>query len=115
MLNRISQCLAIIAVVALSAPVFARSNVVSQPLDLDQPATIGSTVLQPGQYKIMADLSSDQVRVKNDSNGKFVASVEGKTVTLNKKSVYGAVVMNGNRIHEIQFSGRTEAIEIPNS
>lgn len=113
MLNRLSQCLAILAIFALSAPVFARA--MSQPFDLTQPATIGNTTLQPGNYEITADLSSNQVRVKRASDGKLVATVEGKTVTLSKKPDYAAVLMNGSRIHEIEFAGKTEAIEIPNS
>lgn len=111
MLNRFSQCLAILAVLALSAPVFARS--MSQPLELNQPATIGSTTLQPGHYQLKADPNSAQVRVERD--GKLIATVEGRTVTLNKKSDYGAIVMDGRRIHEIQFAGKVEAIEIPSS
>ncbi|MGC1291814.1 MAG: hypothetical protein WA855_11085 [Candidatus Acidiferrales bacterium] len=109
MLNRFSQCLAILAVLALSAPVFARS--MSEPLDLNQPATIGSTTLQPGHYEFKADLNSNQVQVER--NGRLVATIEGKEVTLNKKAPYGAVVMDGRRIHEIQFGGKIEAIEIP--
>lgn len=115
MFNRLSQCLAILAVLAFAAPVFAHSKTESQPIVLTQPATIGSTTLQPGQYKITANLQSDQVLVKNQNNGKLVATVTGKTVTLNQKSPYSAIVFNGRDIHEIQFSGKTEAIEIPNS
>ncbi len=111
MLNRFSQCLAILAVLALAAPAFARS--MSQPLDLNQPATIGSTTLQPGHYELKAEPNSNQVRVV--SNGRLVATIEGREITLNRKAPYGAVVMDGRRIHEIQFGGKTEAIEIPNS
>jgi hypothetical protein len=111
MLNRLSQCLAILAVFALSAPVFARS--MSQPLDLSRPATIGSTTLQPGNYEFKADMNSNQVQVER--NGRLVATIEGKEITLSKKAPYGAVVMDGRRIHEIQFGGKTEAIEIPTS
>lgn len=111
MMNRICQSLAIFAVLVLSPPIFARS--VSQPLELDQPATIGSTTLRPGHYDVQADLNSYQVRITQ--NRKLVVTVEGKIVTLNKKAPYGAVVFNGRRIHEIQFSGKSEAIEIPNS
>lgn len=113
MFNRISQCLVFLAVLAFALPAFAKS--VSQPIVLTQPATIGSTTLQPGHYKITANLESDQVLVKNQNNGKLVASVTGKVVTLNQKSPYSAVVFNGRDIHELQFSGKTEAIEIPNS
>jgi hypothetical protein len=113
MLNRFSQCLAILAVLALSAPVFAHSEKVSQPLELNRPATIGNTTLQPGNYDFKANLNSNQVQVERD--GRLVATIEGKEVTLNKKAPYGAVVMDGRRIHEIQFGGKIEAIEIPNS
>lgn len=113
MLNRFCQCLALLALLALSAPVFAKS--MSQPIVLNQPATIGTTTLQPGHYKLTANLASDQVLIKRENDGKVVATVTGKTVTLNKRSEYSAVVFNGRNIHEIQFSGTTEAIEIPNS
>lgn len=111
MLNRICQSLAIFAVLALATPIFARS--VSQPLDLDQPATIGSTTLRPGHYDVQADLNSYQVRITQ--NRKLVATVEGKIVTLAQKAPYGSVIFDGRRIHEIQFSGKSEAIEIPTS
>ncbi len=113
MLNRLSQCFALLALLALSAPVFAKS--MSQPIVLTQPATIGNTTLQPGHYNITANLESDQVVVKREDDNKLVATVTGKTVTLDTKSPYSAVVFNGRSIHEIQFSGKTEAIEIPNS
>lgn len=111
MSNRFIQFLAILGVLAFSVPVFARS--MSQPLELNQPAMIGTTTLQPGYYEFKADPNSNQIRVVRD--GKLIATVEGKTVTLHEKPSYGSVVMNGHRIHEVQFAGRIEAIEIPNS
>lgn len=111
MLNRLSQCLAFLAILTFSAPVFARS--MSQPLDLNQPATIGSTTLKAGHYDLQADPHSVQVRVMQ--NRKLVATVDGKIVTLAQKAPYGSVIFDGRRIHEIQFSGKTEAIDIPNS
>jgi hypothetical protein len=110
---RFIQSVAVLAVLAFSAPVFARA--MSQPLDLTQPAMIGSTTLKPGQYHLSADPNSNQVRVVRDSDRKLVATVQGTTVTLHQKSPYGAVIMDGQRIHEIQFAGKTEAIELPNS
>ena len=111
MLQPFSRCLVVLAVLALSAPVFARA--MSQPLDLQQTATIGSTTLQPGHYDLQADPNSVQVRVMQ--NRKLVATVEGKIVTLRKKAPCGAVMFDGRRIQEIQFSGKTQAIDIPNS
>jgi hypothetical protein len=111
MLKRFGNCLAILAMLALASPVFAKS--VSQTLDLTQPAKLGDTSLQPGHYKVLADLNSDQVQV--EQNGRLVATLTGKTVNLNNKSPYNAVVFNGRHIHEIQISGKMQAIELPNS
>lgn len=113
MLNRLSRCLALAAVVAFAAPVFARG--MSQPLEVNQPTEIGGVTLQPGSYSVTANPNSNQVTVKRDRDGKLMATVAGKIVTLNHKSEYGAIVMDGQRVHEIQFAGKTEAIEIPNS
>ena len=111
MFKRFANCLAVIAILALASPVFAKSF--SQTIDISQPATIGQQSLEPGQYKFTANLSSDMVRIERD--GKLVATVQGKTVDLKNKAPYGAVVFTGRRIQEIQFQGKTQAIEIPNS
>jgi hypothetical protein len=111
MLKRLGNCLAILAMLALASPVFAKSF--SQTLDLTRPAKLGDTSLQPGHYKVMADLSSDKVQV--EQNGRLVATAMGKTVNLNNKSPYNAVVFNGRYIQEIQISGKTQAIELPSS
>jgi hypothetical protein len=111
MLKRLGNCLAILAMLALASPVFAKTF--SQTLDLTQPAKLGDTSLQPGHYKVMADLGSDQVQV--EQNGKLVATATGKTVDLNNKSAYNAVVFNGRHIQEIQISGKMQAIELPSS
>jgi hypothetical protein len=113
MLNRFTQCLVVVAVLAFAVPVFARA--MSQPLEVNQPTEIGGVTLQPGTYKVIANLNSNQVLVKRDRDGKLMATVQGEIVTLHKKSPYGAVIMDGQRIHEIQFAGKTEAIDIPNS
>jgi len=111
MLKRITNCLAVLAVLCMAAPVFAKTY--SQTIQITHPSTIGRQSLRPGRYRVLANLSSDRVKVEH--NGKIVASVEGKTVTLHHKSPYAAVVFNHRRIHEIQFSGKMQAIELPNS
>ncbi|HEU5411174.1 MAG TPA: hypothetical protein VFU57_09155 [Candidatus Acidoferrales bacterium] len=111
MFKRFANFIIIIAMLALASPVFAKSF--SQTIDISQPATIGQQSLQPGQYKFTANLSSDMVRIERD--GKLVATVQGKTVDLKNKAPYGALVFNGRRIEQIQFQGKMQAIEIPNS
>jgi uncharacterized protein YfaP (DUF2135 family) len=111
MFKRFANLLVVLAMLALASPVFAKSF--SQTIDISQPATIGEKSLQPGHYKFTADLNSDMVRIERD--GKLVATIQGKTVDLKNKSPYGALVFNGRRIEQIQFQGKMQAIEIPNS
>jgi hypothetical protein len=105
---RVTPFFALLAVFFLSCPVWAHSE--STPLTLSQPATIGSTTLKPGQYRIVADLKTDQVRVER--NGKLIGTFTGTPVTLNSKSEQTAIVFDGQRISEIQFTGKTEALKL---
>jgi len=108
MRTRLSPSLAALAVVAFAIPVWAHSE--STPLTLSQPATIGTISLQPGQYTLSADTDMNQVMVKRD--GKVIATVPGKEVTLNRKPEYSAVLFNNRQIQEIQFEGKTEAVKV---
>ncbi|HEV2617590.1 MAG TPA: hypothetical protein VGU63_13375 [Candidatus Acidoferrales bacterium] len=105
---RLSPCLAALAVAAIACPVWAHAQ--SAPLTISQPATIGNTSLQPGNYVLTADTDMHEVMVKRD--GKVIATVPAKEVTLNKKPEYTAVLFNGRQIQEIQFEGKTEAVKV---
>ncbi len=105
---RVAPFVAFLSVLFLSCPVWAHSE--STPLDLSQPATIGSTTLKPGQYRLIANLSTDQVRVER--KGKVIGTFTGTPVTLQTKSEQTAIVFNGRQISEIQFTGKTEALKL---
>lgn len=105
---RVALPFAFLAVLFLSCPVWANSE--STPLYLSQPATIGNTTLKPGQYRLIANLSAGQVRVER--KGKVIGTFAGKPVTLQTKSEETAIVFNGRRISEIQFTGKTEALKL---
>ena len=105
---RVSPFIAALAVVVFTCPVWAHSE--SIHLRLSRPATIGSTSLQPGKYTFSADTNMNQLIVKRD--GKLVATIPAKEVTLKHKSPYTAVVFNHRQIQEIQFGGKTQAIKV---
>ncbi|MHB8541652.1 MAG: hypothetical protein ACYDCD_12035 [Candidatus Acidiferrales bacterium] len=105
---RVSPLVAALAVVVFTCPVWAHSE--STRLRLNHSATIGSTSLRPGKYTFSADKGMNQVMVKHD--GKLVATIPGKEVTLKKKSPYTAVLFNGRQIHELQFGGKMQAIKV---
>ncbi|MHB8756086.1 MAG: hypothetical protein ACYC92_14195 [Candidatus Acidiferrales bacterium] len=105
---RVSPLVAALAVVVFTCPVWAHSE--STRLRLNHTTTIGSTSLRPGKYTFSADTSMSQVMVRR--NGKLVATVPGKEVTLKNKSPYTAVVFNGRKIQEFQFGGKMQAIKV---
>ena len=98
----------------LSAGAFAR-DFNSGKFDLTQPAKIGSTMLQPGQYKAEWTGSGNAVNVSIIQNGKTVATTEGSIKNLPSKAPYDAVTVktlpdNSTRVDEIDFNHRSEAL-----
>lgn len=104
----LARVLTLLALVAFAVPVWAHSE--STRLTLSHPATIGSTTLKPGKYKLVAHPNTHQVAVQR--YGKLIATVGAKDVTLSQKSPYTAVVFNGRKIHELQFQGKTQAMKV---
>ena len=102
------QCVLAFVILALATPLWARTE--SARLTLNQPATIGQTTLHPGRYRFVANTMTQSVRVMR--NGRTMATIPGKWVTLHQKSPYTAVLLQKRVIQEIQFSGRTKAIKL---
>lgn len=113
---RTMQYIATIAAVAmmLSLGAVAR-DVDSGNFDLDQTTKVGSTVLQPGQYKAEWTGSQQALNISIIKNGKTVATTRGTLKELPNKASYSAVTVKilpdkSTRIDEIDFSNRTEAL-----
>jgi hypothetical protein len=101
--------LAGLGVVFLTLPVWAHTN--SADLQIDNPAVIGGTQLKPGQYELRVKDGATQVSVVQD--GKVVAQVPCKWIQLPKKAENSEVTVSENRVSEIDFSGKTEAVQFP--
>jgi hypothetical protein len=77
---------------------------------------IGSTDLQPGQYKAeWKDEGGGAVKIDIIQHGKTVVTAEGKVKNLPQPASYDAVTTqpsgsNGKAISEIEFNKRTEAL-----
>jgi hypothetical protein len=100
----------------LSVGAFAKDGN-SGNFDLQQPAKIGSAVLQPGHYTAEWTGSNDAVKINILQHGKTVATADGAVKELPAKSPYSAVSMkaqpdNTNRVDEIDFNNRSEALII---
>jgi len=115
---RASKYFALLAPLALilSIGAFAEGSN-SGKFDLQQPARIGSAVLQPGHYIAEWTGSSAAVKINILQRGKTVATAEGAVKQLPAKSPYSSVSMkaqpdNTNKVEEIDFNNRSEALVI---
>jgi len=98
----------------LSLGAFAK-NVNSGSFDLEQPAKVGSTVLQPGHYKAEWTGPESAVKVSILQNGKTVATAEGSIKELPSKAQQDSVTIktlpdNSSLVDEIDFNNRTQAL-----
>lgn len=113
---RTADFLALVCAFALifSAAAFARTKDAGS-FDLAQPARLGSIQLQPGHYKAEWNGTNGIVNVAIVQNGKTVATTKAELKPLAKPAPYSAVTVRavpnrGNRVEEIQFNNRKDAL-----
>lgn len=98
----------------LCAGAFAKDSN-SGSFDLDQPAKVGTTVLQPGHYTAQWTGTANSVTVSIVQKGKTIATAPATIKQLPAKAPYSAVSLrptqdNNQRVEEIDFSNRSEAL-----
>jgi hypothetical protein len=107
---RTKSYLAVIAMFGLSLPLWARTN--SVPLQVDHTLTIGNQQLTPGQYSLKANDGDTQLRIVRNGDGKTVATVPVQWIDLSQKARQSEVVLRQDHIVQVEFDGKTKAIEI---
>jgi hypothetical protein len=105
---RTKTSLTVVAVLALSLPIWARTD--SAQLVIDHPVTIGTQQLEPGTYNIKANDGEHQVSIVRADNGKTIASVPCEWVQLAQKPRETEVLFNADRVVEIDFGGKTKGV-----
>jgi hypothetical protein len=68
-------------------------------------------MLEPGQYKVVAEGNT----AKFERDGDIVAEAPFTWKTLSSKPEYSEVMTDHDRITEIDFSGKTQAIVFPSN
>ncbi len=101
-------CLTAVAVLALSLPIWARTD--SAQLVVDHPVTIGVQQLEPGSYNVKATDGENQVSIVRADNGKTIATVPCEWVQLAQRPRDTEVLFNANRVVEIDFGGKTKGV-----
>lgn len=87
----------------------------SGKFNLEQSAKVGSTVLQPGQYKAEWTGNGNNLNISIIKDGKTVATTTGTLKQLPSRAPYSAVTLktlpdNSASVDEIDFGNRTDAL-----
>ena len=105
------QLLGTITLLTLAAPVWAHTRTATA--QITDTTTIGSTPLKPGEYQLKVEDNGNQLQIVQ--HGKVVAVVPVQWVQLQQKPSNTAVVLDGNKITEVEFGGNTQAVQIVSS
>lgn len=100
--------LTVLAFAFVTLPVWA-AHTDSMVWEPTQAITIGTTQVQPGHYELRAEEGQSNLQVIKD--GKVIASVPCNWMQLPNKAEYSEVQSNGNQVTQVEFGGRTEAIQ----
>ena len=101
--------LAVLAVVTLTMPLWARTY--KQSMTLDRNSTIGSTQLKPGTYQLTADDTKKELNILQ--NGKIIATVQGEWVKIPQNAQGSGVDFYNDKITQVRFSGSDQAFQLP--
>ncbi len=107
------QFLGGLALLALSVPVWAAHSD-SVAFYSDGTTTIAGTQLKQGDYQLKVKDNATELQVTNQ-DGKVVAHVPVQWVQNPNKPETTTVVVDNNKIVEVDFGGKTQAVKIPTS
>lgn len=101
------QSLVLFAIVFLALPVYART--VSLLWTVSHPVMLAGTQVQPGDYELKTEEGQTQLQVER--NGKVIVEVTCKWIQLPAKAASDQVLVSDGHVTQIDFSGRTEALQ----
>ena len=99
--NPLFRFAALLAVMALAVPVFAKP--LSKTINFTQAAKLGKAELQAGEYRLLIDGNKATVQKGKD----IVAESEGRWEERETRSNYDSVLIGENgQVREVRFSGQ---------
>ena len=99
--NSFFRLMALLAVVALAVPAFARP--LSKTINFTQAAKLGKADLQAGEYRLLIDGNKATLQKGKE----VVAESEGRWEERETKSNYDSVLIGENgQVREVRFSGQ---------
>ena len=106
------ECLGLLTITFLAVPLLARPETRTFEANwiANQATTVGTTQIQPGDYTLKVRENDSTMDVTR--NGKLVAQVPCHWIQLPKKAANTEVDTNNNRIAQVEFAGKTEAVQV---
>jgi hypothetical protein len=114
MCQRLFHFLALAAFVVMILPAQGWSkpkDSVSTTISVSTTVSVNNKTLEPGEYKVVVEGNT----AKFERDGDVVTEAPCTWKTLPNKSQYSDVATDHNRITEIDFSGKTQAIVFPSN
>lgn len=102
------------AAFAFSVPTWAAKTDVAH-VDFDHQVTVAGTTIPAGSYDFRAEPGQSKVEIVRSDDHTMVATVPGKWVSLSSKAPYTQVLADQNRVQEVEFGGKTQAIQFSGS
>lgn len=97
--------ISLLAVVALVLPAMAKP--VTKSITFTQPAKLGSTQIQAGEYRLLID----GTKVTVQQGKQVVAEVEGRWEERDAKARYTSVLIGDNgQVQEVRFAGEKRVL-----
>ena len=93
----------------LSFPGWARTE--SVEFSIAQPVTVSGKTLDPGDYTINVKNGADQMDITKD--GQVVLQAPCHWIQLKTKPDNTEVEFTANKMTEIEFGGKTDAVQVP--
>jgi hypothetical protein len=91
----------------LALPVWAHTD--TTQMEISSPTVIAGTQLKPGEYELRVKDGATQASIVQD--GKVVAEVPCQWIQLPKKAESSQITFSNDQITEIDFGGKTEALQ----
>lgn len=108
---RAKHCLTALSILAfLALPVWAHTD--SAQLTVINPSTIAGQQLKPGTYKLEVQPNGTQMKIVDTQSSRTVAEVPVHWITVKRAPNSTEVILSNNNVNEIEFSGKTQAIQI---
>lgn len=76
----------------------------------EQPITIGTMQVQPGQYELKVEEGKSELQVLQKN--KVIATVPVKWTTLPNKAANSEILTDGTKVTEVEFGGKNQAVQI---